>query len=166
VGAGLGGLLLVCPVVEPDLAVRRPAPQRYAVRTADLTFESDEERSTFDGEVAVHTKEVLDAFRRHAAPAHAATDRAFLSGVRSRYALSLLLRTAAKGLAVPTAVVCARDDAWSGFLDAAELAAAIPRSALTVVPDTGPLLPLEAPARLRALATDWLDRVEADERSR
>lgn len=160
-GPELGGLFLVCPVVEPDFAARRLPPQRHAVTDPALEFTGDDERQLFDGEAAVHTAAVLEAFRRIVAPAHLATDRDFVAAVRSRYASSLPLRSAARGLGAPAALVCGRDDYWAGFLDAAELAAALPRSSLAVVPDCGTLLPLEAPARLAAELLDWLARCAA-----
>lgn len=157
---GLGGLFLVCPVVEPDLAARRVPPQRFAARDETLAFTDDDERAVFDGEVTLQNATVLEGFRRLVAPAHATTDRAFLAEVRAHYVSSLPLRTAARGFARPTALVCGRDDHWVGFLDAAELAAAFPHASLAVVPDCGQLLPLESPAALRTAFVDWLDRVE------
>jgi len=157
---GLGGLFLVCPVVEPDLAARRLPPQRFAARDESLVFADDDERAVFDGEVTLQTPAALDGFRKLVAPAHAATDRAFLAEVRARYVSSLPLRTAARGFDKPAALLCGRNDHWVGFLDAAELAAAYPRASLTVVPDCGQLLPLENPAALRGAFVDWLDRLQ------
>jgi pimeloyl-ACP methyl ester carboxylesterase len=161
VGPAPGGIFLACPVVEPDLLARRLPPQRIAVRAADLDFASDAERVLFEGEVAVQTPALLDAFRRVVAPAHAAADREFIAEVRKRYALSVLARSAALRFPGVTALACGRDDYWAGFVDAANLAMIYPRAALTVVPDCGTMLPLEVGDRYRALLSDWLDRVEA-----
>lgn len=158
--ATVGGLFLVCPVVEPDLAARRVPPQRFSARDETLVFNDDDERDIFDGEVSYQTAAVLDDFRKLVAPAHASTDRTFLAAVRGHYVSSLPLRTAARAFAEPTALICGRNDHWVGFLDAAELAAAYPQASLAVIPDCGQLLPLERPAALRAAFSDWLDRVE------
>jgi pimeloyl-ACP methyl ester carboxylesterase len=158
--ASFGGLFLVCPVVEPDLAARRVPPQRFSARDETLVFTDDAEREIFNGEVSLQTAAVLEGFRKLVAPAHASTDRTFLGGVRSHYVSSLPLRSAARDFAQPTALLCGRNDHWVGFLDAAELAAAYPRASLAVLPDCGQLLPLENPAALRAAFVDWLERVE------
>jgi len=161
-GPEVGGLFLVCPVVEPDLTRRRVPPQRVATPGDGLVFADDDERQVFHGEATVHSAGVLDAFRRLVVPAHAATDRDFLAAVRGRYVISTPLGAAARAFTGPVAIVCGRDDYWSGFVDAAGVAALYPRSSLTVVPDCGQLLPIEAGDRLRDAFLDWLGRLAAD----
>ena len=86
---GARGLLLVCPVVEPDFARRTQPPRRIAVHEPELTIRADpREREAF-AEVAVQmTRPVLERFQRAVHPANIAADAAVVTAVRARYALS------------------------------------------------------------------------------
>jgi pimeloyl-ACP methyl ester carboxylesterase len=158
-GPSPAGLFLACPVVEPDVAARRVPPQRFAVVEDGLEFVDEAEHQAFDGEACVYTRAMLDTFRRVVQPGHRAADRRFIEELRAHYVLSFPLGAALRGYAGPTTVVCGRDDYWSGFEDAVRLIALIARAELAVVPDGGPLLPLERPDRFRALLADWLGRL-------
>lgn len=158
----LGGALLVGPVVEPDLGRRSCPPRRVRERATDLVFADEEERLTFEEAAVVQSPAVLAAYRALAMPASRSADRAFIEALRRRYAMSRPLLAGAPGaderLEVPLSLVCGRDDHWVGFEDAARLLRALPGASLHVLAGLGPLLPLEAPARLRALAIAWLAR--------
>jgi len=153
------GLFLACPVVEPDVAARRLPPQRFAVVDDGLEFADEDERQAFDSEACVYTRAMLERFRRVVQPGHRATNRRFLDEVRAQYVLSLPVRSALRGYRGPVALVCGRDDHWCGFEDAVGVVRVIERAELAVLPDCGPLLPLEAPDRFRALLGDWLARL-------
>jgi pimeloyl-ACP methyl ester carboxylesterase len=156
---GARGLLLVCPVVEPDFARRRPAPRRVAIRDGELAFSDDERERDAFAEVAVRmTGAVLASFQRVVHPANIAVDARVVAAVRARYVLSRPLGDALATLERPAAIVCGRDDHWAGWQDATTLLAQLPHGQLTVLPDCGNLLPLEDPEALRALTTDWLRR--------
>lgn len=161
--ASLAGLLLVCPVVEPDF-VRRACPAPRVVRheppDTPLLFLDEHERDTFL-EVATHQiQELLVAYRRAVLPASREADRAFVDAVRARYAFSRLYTDALRACAAPVSIVCGRDDHWVGWEDASRvLVRAFPRAELHVLADCGHLLLLEQPARFRALLDDWLARI-------
>jgi pimeloyl-ACP methyl ester carboxylesterase len=153
------GLFLVNPIVEPDVARRLVPPQRLVVVDEGLAFADDEERQTFDAEVAVHSRAMLDAFRRVVDPAHRAANRVFVELVRSHYAQSTPWSGALSSLDRPVSVVCGRDDYWAGYSDALDLVKLARRCRYTVLPGCGHLLPIEAGPALRALFSDWLDLV-------
>jgi len=153
------GLFLVNPIVEPDVGRRVVPQQRFAVIEEGLTFTDDEERLTFDAEVAVHTRPTLETFRRVIDPAHRATNRIFVQFVRNQYALSMPWSGALSGLDRPVSVVCGRDDYWAGYVDALDLLKLAPRCRYTVLPGCGHLLPIEAGPTLRTLFGAWLDEL-------
>jgi pimeloyl-ACP methyl ester carboxylesterase len=156
---GARGLLLVCPVVEPDFARRTQPPRRIAVHEPDLTFASDpREREAF-AEVAVQmTRPVLERFQRVVHPANIAADAAVVTAVRARYALSRPIGDALARLDAPSAIVCGRDDHWAGWQDAVPLVAMLKRPQFAVLPDCGHLLPFEQPRAFAQAVRDFLAR--------
>ncbi len=155
----LSGVFLACPVLEPDLGLRVVPPQRFTVIDEQLEFADDEERATFDGEVALRSRAVLDAFRRAVDPAHRVTQRGFLAYVRRRYALSATWSHAVRVFERPLHVVCGQDDYWAGYADALALVRLARRCRMTVLPGCGHLLPIEAGDAMRAELGVWLDQL-------
>jgi len=156
---GARGLLLVCPVVEPDFARRTQPPRRVAAHDPELPFSADpREREAFS-EVAVQmTRPVLDRFQRAVHPGNIAADVAVVTAVRARYALSRPIGDALARLDVPSAVVCGRDDHWAGWQDAVPLVAQLRHPEFVVLPDCGHLLPFEQPHALARVVRDLLAR--------
>lgn len=156
---GARGLLLVCPVVEPDFARRAQPPRRIAAHAPNLPFSADpREREAFE-EVAVQmTPPVLERFARAVHPANIAADAAVVTAVRARYALSRPLGDALARLDAPSTIVCGRDDHWAGWRDAATLVAQLRHPHFVVLPDCGHLLPFEQPALFAQAVRDFLAR--------
>ncbi len=156
---GARGLLLVCPVVEPDFARRQPAPRRVAARDSELTFGADaREREAFEEVAVLQTRAVLDRFQRAVHPANVAVDAAVVAAVRARYALSRPVGDALLRLAAPATIVCGRDDHWAGWRDAATLVAQLRHPHFVVLPDCGQLLPFEQPALFTQTVRQFLAR--------
>jgi pimeloyl-ACP methyl ester carboxylesterase len=156
---GARGLLLVCPVVEPDFARRTQPPRRVAAHDPELAYSADpREREAFD-EVAVQmTRPVLDKFQRVVHPANIAADATVVQAVRARYAVSRPLGDALARLDAPATIVCGRDDHWAGWQDAVPLVASLKRPHFVVLPDCGNLLPFEQPLAFAQAVRDFLAR--------
>ena len=156
---GARGLLLVCPVVEPDFARRTQPARRVAVHEPELRYSADpREREAFV-EVAVQmTAPVLERFQRVVHPANVAADPAMVTAMRARYALSRPLGDALLRLDAPSTVVCGRDDHWAGWQDAVPLVAQLKRPHFIVLPDCGHLLPFEQPLAFAQAVRDFLAR--------
>jgi pimeloyl-ACP methyl ester carboxylesterase len=152
----LSGLFLVCPIVQPDVGWRILPPQRYAVIEDGLVFTDDQERTTFDAEVSVYTREVLERFRRDVDPAHRAAHRLFVDMVRGRYAMTAPLSRSMVTFDHPVQVLCGQNDYWAGYEDAVKLVRGFPSCDLRVLSGCGHLLPLERPAQLGAALSEWL----------
>ncbi len=155
----LSGLCLLCPVVEADFGKRTTPPRFIAAHDEELPFSGDEREPPAFLEVAVRqTREVLARFQAVVHPANAAIDGDVVGAVRARYAMARPYAHALPAFERPVAIACGRHDHWVGFEDACRLARMLPRSSLTVVPDCGQLLPLEAPDAVRAVLVEWLAR--------
>jgi pimeloyl-ACP methyl ester carboxylesterase len=157
----LGGLFLVCPIVEPDFTRRSCPPQRYIESPGPLQFSEDaDEREEFYGIAVRQSPQVLARYQELVRPANRAADRAVVSAIRTRYAMSILYGQALATVDGPVSIVCGRDDHWAGYEDAARLLRLLPRAQLTVLPDCGHLLPLEEEEELGRLLDGWLRRAE------
>ena len=156
---GARGLMLVCPVVEPDFARRTQPTRRIAVHDPELVYSADpREREAF-AEVAVQmTRPVLERFQRVVHPANIAADAAVVAAVRARYALSRPIGDALSRLDAPSTIVCGRDDHWAGWQDAVPLVAQLARPHFVVLPDCGHLLPFEQPLAFAQAVRDFLAR--------
>jgi pimeloyl-ACP methyl ester carboxylesterase len=156
---GARGLLLVCPVVEPDFARRHQPPRRIAAHDPELVYSSDpREREAF-AEVAVQmTRPVLERFQRAVHPANIAADATVVQAVRARYALSRPIGDALARLDAPSTIVCGRDDHWAGWQDAVPLVTQLKRPHFVVLPDCGHLLPFEQPLAFAQAVRDFLAR--------
>ena len=156
---GARGLLLVCPVVEPDFARRTQPARRIAAHDPELVYSADpREREAF-AEVAVQmTRPVLERFQRAVHPANVAADAAVVTAVRARYALSRPIGDALARLDAPSTIVCGRDDHWAGWQDAVPLVAQLKRPHFVVLPDCGHLLPFEQPLAFAQAVRDFLAR--------
>lgn len=64
-------------------------------------------------------------------------------------------------LAVPTLVLCGRDDAWSPLARHVQMQAMIPRARLVVVEDSGHMVTMEQPGEVSAAMRSWLADGEA-----
>ncbi len=59
-------------------------------------------------------------------------------------------------ISIPCLILCGRQDALTPLIHHEEMAAAIPRAALTVIEDCGHLAPLERPAGVTTALRSWL----------
>jgi pimeloyl-ACP methyl ester carboxylesterase len=154
------GLFLCCPIVEPDFARRTVPPRFVAVEEPDLPFSGDErERDAFDEIAVKRTRDVLALFQKVVHPANITADLDFVAVTRGRYVMSRPYMQAMVDFDGPASIVCGRHDHWAGFEDAARLTRALKRADFSVVPNSGHLLPLEAPERFRYLLGEFVGRL-------
>lgn len=154
------GLMLVCPIVEPDFGRRHVPPRYVTISDENLAFSDDPtEREAFD-EIAVRrTKAVLERFQKFVHPANISVDREFLAATRARYVMARPSSEAMRNFAAPVTIVCGRDDHWCGYADAMTLASAFHDCHYIVEPAAGHLLPLEVPEAFADALNRWLARV-------
>jgi len=145
--AQVAGLALVCPLLPGS---RDVPTHRVAVGSGELGD------TTFRSYFVIQTPEMLDRYERFVAPAAELVDQAALQRIGSRWELTPDGQPAYGGA---TLVVAGRLDSTVGYAAAADLAGCCPHASLAVVDDAGHALPHERPALLRALISDWLERV-------
>ena len=146
----VAGLALLCPL----LAGSHDVPEHEVVyRSGDLG--NDEFRDYF----TVQTTETLDRYERYVEPAARLADESALGRIGERWELSRR-RQAADPDRRPTLLVTGRQDSTVGYAAAWDLLEHYPRATFAVLDRAGHALPHEQPGLLRALVTEWLERVD------
>ncbi|MCC6617296.1 MAG: alpha/beta hydrolase [Anaerolineae bacterium] len=160
--AHLDGVMLVVPSVERD-----PSRQRFpaqATLKADPDFEAalqPDERWLLNSVVA-QSRPLLDEVRAVLLPALTAADSAFLQRLDSTPGFSFDVDGFDAPCSAPSLILAGRQDSVCGFREAWSILDNYPRATYAVLDCAGHMLTREQPALFRALARDWLDRVQDD----
>jgi pimeloyl-ACP methyl ester carboxylesterase len=145
----VAGLALLCPL----LAGIHDVPEHEVVyRSGDI---GDAE---FRDYFTVQTAETLDRYERYVAPGARLADQSALARIGERWELTTRPPATAPDQR-PTLLVTGRQDSTVGYARAWELLEQYPRASFAVLDRAGHALPHEQPELLRALVTEWLDRV-------
>jgi len=143
------GLALLCPL----LAGIHDVPEHDVVASSG-NIGSDEFRDYF----TVQTAKTLDRYERYVQPAARLADQSALARIGERWELTTRPQEQA-AYRCPTLLVTGRQDFTVGYSRAWELIEQYPRATFAVLDGAGHALPHEQPELLRALVTEWLDRV-------
>jgi pimeloyl-ACP methyl ester carboxylesterase len=143
------GLALLCPL----LAGIHDVPE-HEVAYGSGRIGNAEFRDYF----TVHTAQTLDRYETYVEPAARLADQAALARIGERWELTM--RAAEKGpYRCPTLLVAGRQDSTVGYARAWEMLEHFPHATFAVLDRAGHALPHEQPGLIRALITEWLDRV-------
>jgi pimeloyl-ACP methyl ester carboxylesterase len=145
----VAGLALLCPL----LAGIHNVPE-HAVADRSGKIGSAEFRDYF----TVQTAETLDRYERYVEPAARLADQSALARIGERWELTTRPQDQAP-YRCPTLLVTGRQDSTVGYSRAWELLEQYPRATFAVLDGAGHALPHEQPELLRALVTEWLNRV-------
>jgi pimeloyl-ACP methyl ester carboxylesterase len=159
------GLLLICPLVEPDDA-KRDLPAEGALHSGEALLDAleEEELEMLDLFVTDQTERNWIRFRDEILAGFEASDQAFTSRIRTdpaAYALSDDLKQLAQPFDKPSLIVTGRQDCLVGYHDTLAILDRYPRSTFVVLDKAGHALQIEQDGLFAALANEWLDRVLA-----
>jgi pimeloyl-ACP methyl ester carboxylesterase len=143
------GLALLCPL----LAGIHDVPEHDVVVSSG-NIGSDEFRDYF----TVHTAKTLDRYDRYVRPAVRLADQSALARIGEQWELTTRPQDTAP-YRRPTLLVTGRQDSAVGYSRAWDLLGQYPHATFAVLDRAGHALPHEQPELLRALVTEWLDRV-------
>ena len=143
------GLALLCPL----LAGIHDVPEHDVVLSSG-SIGSDEFRDYF----TVQTAKTLDRYERYVQPAAQLADQSAIARIGDQWELTTAPQDQAQ-YRCPTLLVTGRQDSTVGYARAWELLERYPRATFAVLDAAGHALPHEQPELLRALVTEWLDRV-------
>jgi pimeloyl-ACP methyl ester carboxylesterase len=143
------GLALLCPL----LAGIHDVPE-HEVAYGSGRIGNAEFRDYF----TVHTAQTLDRYETYVEPAARLADQTALARIGERWELTT--RPPEKGpYRCPTLLVTGRQDSTVGYARAWEMLEHFPHATFAVLDRAGHALPHEQPVLIRALITEWLDRV-------
>jgi pimeloyl-ACP methyl ester carboxylesterase len=162
--AQVKGVLLVCPLVEPD-DNKRHTPG-LEIRKVDAEFfESIDDRfraALLAGEagMVVVQPRAFERAERVYTPAHKAANGDFLNRIRETgYGFSFdILEELFEG---PSVIIVGRQDNSVGYLDAWSLSRQFKRASFVMLDAAGHGLPLEQEDIFESTVREWIERVEA-----
>ena len=144
------GLALLCPL----LAGIHDVPEHEVVHGSGSIGNAE-----FRDYFTVQTAQTLDRYERYVEPAARMTDQSALARIGERWELTT--RPQERGsYRHPTLLVTGRQDSTVGYARAWEMLEHFPRATFAVLDRAGHALPHEQPGLVRALVTEWLDRVQ------
>jgi pimeloyl-ACP methyl ester carboxylesterase len=158
----LRGLLLICPMVRPNLN-ERCVPE-HQVLWKDHSFLSsltDEEICEFEQMAVIQGEQEWKRFHDEILLPSQRADDGFLEKIREcGYGFSFPIHNGVSFFQYPVLVITARQDATVGYLDALQLIDSYPRGTFAVLDMAGHYLQIEQPHIFEALVNDWLGRAK------
>lgn len=175
-GTSRGGYLARGVIYQRPAAVDGAlliVPGRYAVlpessRPQHITLFKDEsllsglkpnEARTFKM-LVVQSPKALDKLRENFYPALMLSDANFQKRILQNYEFSFDVDKLPQPFEKPTLIIVGKQDNWAGYRDAWRMIDQFPRATFAVLDKTGHLLALEQEELFKALANEWLQRVE------
>ncbi len=148
----VGGMLLLCPVVEPDKEKRSLPKER--LRLADDDADGEDLPGFLQYAVRIN-RGICRRYAREVLPGARLADERFIARLKERYAFSFPIRQRLDG---PVLLLCGRQDLCVGYADALALLEDYPRASLAILDAAGHNLQLEQPDLLASLTREWLSR--------
>jgi pimeloyl-ACP methyl ester carboxylesterase len=159
-GAQIDGMFLNVPVVETDETKVELPQQKVIKEDAEFLAALEPDEQGMPDFIVVQSPELLQEFRQWISPAVALADRAFLERLFKNYSFSFNVDTLPEPFPAPSLILTGRHDNWCGYRDAYKILDNYPRATYVVLDRAGHALPFEQKALFRALASEWLDRIE------
>jgi len=156
----LAGLMLVVPVVRGSPKSRDLPAHELLVGNPHLVATLAPDEMQWAEIAVVQSRESLAAYRATIKPALAVADLPFLERIAERYEFSSPVERLPEVLPAPVLILTGRQDSACGYRDAWPLLDGMPRASYVVLDRAGHDLEDVQPRLFRALATEWLDRVE------
>jgi pimeloyl-ACP methyl ester carboxylesterase len=157
--AMMDGIFLMIPVIKADQANRNLPPHVTLVKDEALISELEPDEAEFFQEFAVvQSRELLDRLRTDVFPAFEIADHDFLDKVN--YKFSFNVDALPQPFSKPTLILLGRQDPDVGYADAWDILENYSRASFVVLDRAGHGLGEEQKALFKALANEWLARVE------
>ncbi len=144
------GLALLCPL----LAGVHDVPGHQVVYGSGSIGNAE-----FRDYFTVQTAQTLDRYERYVEPAARLADQSALARIGERWELTSQPQEK-DPYRYPTLLVTGRQDSAVGYARAWEMLEHYPRATFAVLDRAGHALPHEQPGLIRALVTEWLERVQ------
>ena len=155
----LRGLLLICPVVNPEHTRRTLPPQAPCkADSAFLLTLAPSEREQFCAYMMVANAETYQRYCDELLPGLSPVDPEFKSQLELHYGFEQELFS--QILEFPTLFIAGRQDSCVGYHDQLTLLEHYPHGTFALLDTAGHNLQLDQPALFEALVLEWLDRIQ------
>ncbi len=158
--AAVDGALLIVPAryaVAPQSSL---PPHITLVKDESVLSELKPIETALSEMLVVQSRRALDNMRENLYPAFELSDADFQNRIMQHYEFSFDVDKLPQPFEKPVLIVLGKQDDSVGYRDAWKMMDLFPRAAFAVLDKAGHLLPLEQDELLRALADEWLQRVE------
>ncbi len=158
----VAGVLLIVPAFHA-IAPTELLPEAVTlVEDETLTTNATKPEARAIKEMVVQSAEALQKIREHRIPAIFRADRKFQSHIlqNEHYEYSFDVKNLPHPFTNPALIITGRHDAIVGYQEAWQILESYPRATFAVLDNAGHLLGVEQEGLFRALANEWLDRVE------
>lgn len=155
------GLLLICPVVDPENLDRGLSKSARDYDNRFLSTLSPQDRESFCRYAVIANETTYQRYRQEVASGQNVANPRFLEELSRRYALAFdgeEPRSRQK-FEKPALFLAGRQDVCVGYRDLLPLLDSFPRATLSVLDMAGHCLQIERPALFNSLVGDWLCRV-------
>jgi pimeloyl-ACP methyl ester carboxylesterase len=159
-GAHVDGVMLAVPSVRPRGAKPNLPPHQILVQDAEFVAALGPDEQALLQIAVVQSPGVLAGFRTGIKPGVAIADHEFIQRTAANYEFSFDVNKLPEPFPAPTLILTGRQDSLCGYRDAWSLLDDFPRATFTVLDRAGHPLSAEQQGLFRALASEWLDRVE------
>jgi pimeloyl-ACP methyl ester carboxylesterase len=160
----IGGVLLLCPLVEPDES-KRHIPN-LEIRKVDAEFldslDVEFRKALLSGQfgMVVVQPRVFTRADKVYTPGHQAANADFLRRIQEKsYSFSFDVKQIS--FEKPSLILTGRQDNSVGYQDAMRIASNFERASFAVLDAAGHSLPLEQEPVFEALVMEWLERVDS-----
>lgn len=154
------GVMLTVPYITTDKQkLQLPS---FQVRHEDSAFQAALLPTEQDllQVVVKQDMELLSAFRENIAPAQAAANHDFIARLRENFLFSFDADVLPEPFPAPALILTGRGDHWCGYRESFRFLDNFPQATYAALDCAGHFLPTEQPELFRALAGEWLARVE------
>ena len=157
-GDRIDGMFLAVPEMEKD-AAKLDLPKHQVVRESLEMKENIKPGEEWILEMAAtQSLEMLEYMRKNIIPATQAADHEFLKKVDGGFSFDP--DKLDKPFPGPVLILAGRFDRWCGYRESYKILDNFPRATYAVLDGAGHGLPSEKKELFRAMASEWLDRVE------
>jgi pimeloyl-ACP methyl ester carboxylesterase len=158
--AAVDGALLIVPA-RYGVAPASSVPPHITLVTDESTqAELKPSETRLFEMLVIQSRRALDKMRENFYPAFGVSDTDFQNRIIQNYEFSFDVDKLPQPFEKPVLIVVGKQDDSVGYRDAWKMMELFPRATFAVLDKAGHLLPLEQSELLRALADDWLQRVE------
>jgi pimeloyl-ACP methyl ester carboxylesterase len=160
----IDGLMLICPVIEPEPERRTLPPPRVIVEDRRLLSElSPADAKEFAPMAVVQNRSNWERFRDEILVGLRTADVTYLERLRQKgFDLSFDVDSLAEAYDKPTLIVTGRQDASVGFDDAWHIINNYSRATFAVLDAAGHNAQIEQAEIFSGLVSEWLNRVQLE----